>query len=111
MHYVGGGTDFPFDLLRQSVAECRGRQPIRVVISDSDFHSNYHAEQQNAGTFAEAGAASPHLILMLHATGDRDGHYQRAGAKVLTVEQLEDYPAMAAALAAALFGRERHANP
>jgi hypothetical protein len=111
MHYVGGGTAFPFDLLGESVAACRGRQPIRVVITDGDFHHNYNEAAPNAGTFAEAAAVSPHLILMLHATGDIEGRYQRAGAKVITVAEMEDYPAMAAALAAALFGRDRHATP
>ena len=58
--------------------------------------------------FAEAARVSPHLILMLHATGDVAGHYTRAGARVITVQELEDYPTMAVALANALFERERH---
>jgi hypothetical protein len=111
MHYVGGGTEFPFDLLRSSVSECRDLQPIRVVISDGDFHANYAAAPDRADVFAEAVAASPHFVLMLHATGDVDGRYGRAGAKVVTVAELEDYPAMAAALAAALFEGERHVAP
>jgi len=111
MHYVGGGTEFPFDLLRKSVAECRGRQPVRVVISDADFHHNYAAARGNARLLAEAAAASPHFILMLHATGDMKGRYRRAGAKVITVGEMEDYPATAAALAAALFDEGRHAAP
>jgi hypothetical protein len=107
MHYIGGGTAFPFDLLRQSIAECSADQPIRIVITDSDFHHNYEASPANAAAFAEAARVSPHFVLMLHATGDKDGRYRRAGAKLITVEELEDYPAMAAALSAALFERER----
>jgi hypothetical protein len=110
MHYVGGGTEFPFDLLRRSVAECRSAQPIRVVITDADFHSNYGAAPDHAAIFAEAGRASPHLVLLLHATGDPAGHYRRAGARVITVAELEDYPKMAADLAHALFEGERHAH-
>jgi hypothetical protein len=108
MHYVGGGTVFPFDLLRRSVSECRGAQPIRVAITDSDFHTNHDKISGGAAAFAEAAAASPHFVLLLHATGDPTGRYRRAGAKVITVAQLEDYPAMAAALSAALFEGERH---
>jgi hypothetical protein len=103
MHYVGGGTAYPFHLLRQSVSECRAAQPVRVVITDSDFHHNYQAAPGNAGIFAEAARASPHFVLMLHGTGDETGAYGRAGARVLTVKDLKDYPTMAAALAAALF--------
>jgi hypothetical protein len=102
MHYIGGGTAFPFDLLRESVAECRSAQPTRVVITDADFHHNYDRLPDSAA-FAEAARASPHLVLMLHATGDLAGRYARAGARVVTVKELEDYPAMAAALADALF--------
>jgi hypothetical protein len=107
MHYVGGGTDFPFELLGKSVAECRAAQPVRVVITDGDFHHNYQ-RPGHAGTFAEAARASPHLILMLHNTGDQTGSYGRAGARVITVKELEDYPTMAAALATALFEGEGH---
>ena len=108
MHYVGGGTEFPFDLLRKSVDECRAAQPVRVVITDSDFHTNYQALPGNAQAFAEAARASPHFVLMLHATGDAGGAYGRAGARVVTVKEWEDYPGMAAALAAALFEGEGH---
>jgi hypothetical protein len=108
MHYVGGGTEFPFDLLRRSVSECPSAQPIRVVITDGDFHNNYNKAPGAPGAFAEAAGASPHFVLMLHATGDEGGRYGRAGAKVITVEDLEDYPAMAAALAAALFEGGSH---
>jgi hypothetical protein len=111
MHYVGAGTEFPFDLLRQSVQECHGRQPIRVVISDGDFHHNYDAVTANAADLAEAAGVSPHLVLLLHATGDMEGRYGRAGAKVITVGEIEDYPATAAALSAALFEEGRYAAP
>jgi hypothetical protein len=107
MHYVGGGTEFPFDLLRKSLVECGATQPTRVIITDGDFHHNYD-KLPDPGVFAEAGRVSPHLVLMLHATGDLDGRYARAGARVLTVAELEDYPTMAVALASALFEGERH---
>lgn len=107
MHYVGGGTEFPFHLLRRSVTECGPGQPIRVLITDSDFHQNYE-KLPDSGAFAEAARVSPHLILMLHATGDVSGRYAQAGARVITVKELEDYPTMAVALANALFERGCH---
>jgi hypothetical protein len=107
MHYIGGGTEFPFDLLRKSVVECGATQPTRVLITDADFHANYENLPDSAA-FVEAARVSPHLILMLHATNDRSGHYTRAGARVITVKELEDYPTMAVALANALFEGERH---
>jgi hypothetical protein len=110
MHYVGGGTEFPFDLLERSVAECGATQPIRAIISDADFHHNWEARKGHATAFAEAASVSPHLVLLLHATGDRDNRYGRAGARVITVKDLEDYPATAAALAAALFEERCHGS-
>ena len=107
MHYIGGGTEFPFHLLRESVTACGPVQPIRVIISDSDFHRNYDSLPDSA-VFVEAARVSPHLILMLHATGDVACRYTRAGARVITVEELEDYPTMAVALANALFEGEPH---
>ena len=108
MHYVGGGTAFPFDLLDRSVRECRSGQPVRVVITDADFHYNYASNPAHAVIFDEAARVSPHLVLLLHRTDDPDGRYCRAGAKLIRVGELEDYPRMAADLAAALFEVERH---
>src|SRR5438270_800083 len=48
MHYIGGGTAFPFDLLRKSIVECGPAQPIRVVITDADFHNNYETLPDSA---------------------------------------------------------------
>lgn len=104
MHYVGGGTDFPFDVLEQSVVACGTAQPIRAVITDRDFDSNYEARPQNAGIFTAAVRASPHFVLLLHGPDpERSAVYQGLGAQVVAVEQMEDYPAMAAALSQALF--------
>jgi hypothetical protein len=105
MHYIGGGTEFPFDLLRKSVVECRSAQPIRVIITDADFHSNYK-KSPDQGAFVDAARDSPHTILMLHATDDVNGSYGRAGARVITIAEMEDYPTMAVALANALFERK-----
>lgn len=109
MHYVGAGTDFPFGLLRESVSECGTDQPIRVIITDTDFDHNYREHKANAGILTEAVARSPHFVLMLHADdGEWTKPYKAAGARVIPVTKLDDFPAVAAALSDALFEGERH---
>jgi hypothetical protein len=109
MHYVGAGTDFPFDLLEASVKECGRDQPVRVVITDHDFNSNYHSHTENKAVFADAVVRSPQLVLMLHAEpASWMDPYRAAGAHVIPVRELDDYPAMAAALSHALFEEGRH---
>jgi len=104
MHYIGGGTCFPFQVLGESLQECRDKQPIRVIISDSDFDHNYDTTREGPGIFARAAARSPHLVLLLHAPQPEPvKRYQAAGAKVIAVERMDDFPRMAAALSAALF--------
>jgi hypothetical protein len=110
MHYVGGGTEFPFTILQESVQECGMVQPTRVVISDRDFDSNYGQAPYRAAIFAEAARRSVPLILLQHlAVPERVKVYEAAGAKVIPILQMEDYPRMAGALARALFdeGGER----
>lgn len=111
MHYIGGGTAFPFDLLRESLTQCRGMQPVRVAITDRDFDRNYDQSPANAAVIAEAARLSPQLVLLLHAPDpSRSKRYQKIGARVVAVTELEDYPAMAADLSAALFTGERHVD-
>lgn len=111
MQYIGGGTEFPFPVLRQSLAECGADQPVRVVITDHDFNANYQARPDNAGIVAEAVAKSPHCVLMLHAPDPTwTEQYKVTGARVVVVREMGDYPAMAAALARALFDRKRPAG-
>src|SRR6202000_3263206 len=54
MHYVGGGTDFPFEILDDSARERGGAHPIRVVITDRDFDSNVDAVSSNVAVLARA---------------------------------------------------------
>ncbi len=110
MQYIGGGTEFPFPVLRQSLADCATDQPVRVVITDHDFNANYRARPDNAGIVAEAIAKSPHFVLMLHAPDPSwTEQYKATGARVVVVKEMSDYPAMAAALANALFDRKQPA--
>jgi hypothetical protein len=109
MHYVGGGTAFPFAVLRESLEECGARQPIRVVISDTDFDRNYDADPAHARLVAEAARRSPHLVLLQHRpAAPYTARYRAAGASVVAVQEMEDFPRMAADLSRALFAEGRH---
>ncbi|MBS0260889.1 MAG: VWA domain-containing protein, partial [Planctomycetes bacterium] len=104
MHYIGGGTSYPFRLLSRSIADCGTDQPIRVVITDRDFDVNYGFEPENAGIFREAAERSPHFILLLHCPDpERVRHYRSQGAKVVEVPDLSDFPRLTAELTLALF--------
>jgi hypothetical protein len=112
MHYVGGGTDFPFETLRDSVAECGAAQPVRVVISDTDFDRNLDHAPENAAVLALAAERSARLVLLLHgAQPERVQQYQRVGALVVAIDDLEDFPRMAAKLSQALFQERAHEAP
>jgi hypothetical protein len=104
MHYVGGGTDFPFNILDESVRSCAGDQPIRVIITDSDFDSNVDHEPGNSGVLSRAAAASPRFVLLLRApAASRVATYRGLGASVVAVDAMDDFPRMAAELTFALF--------
>jgi hypothetical protein len=104
MHYIGGGTDFPFQLLQKSCDECRRDQPIRVVISDHDFDANFSAHQENHGIFITAAAKSAHWILLLHRPDPAMVKlYQSLGATVVVIADFADFPRMATNLARSLF--------
>jgi hypothetical protein len=104
MHYIGGGTDFPFQLLQRSCEECGRDQPIRVVISDHDFDANFVAHPENRGIFFTACARSPRFILLLHRPEPvQVACYRSLGGTVVVIEDLADFPRMAAGLAFSLF--------
>jgi len=111
MHYVGGGTEFPFEILEASTKECAGDQPIRVVITDCDFDANVDKDPGNAGVLSRAVAASPHFVLLLHAPApERVAQYRSLGASVVPVEAMDDFPRLAADLTLALFPEESHGH-
>lgn len=104
MHYIGSGTEFPFDMLARSVKECGGDQPIRVIISDTDFDHNYKGHKSHSQIFADAARVSPALVLMQHrAQPEPIKRYRADGAQVIEVADMQDFPRMAAQLAFALF--------
>jgi hypothetical protein len=107
MHYIGAGTEFPFELLSQSTEECQKDQPIRVVISDSDFDYNYGERHgDNSVILREAAAASHKLILLLHQYDSKNSYiseYKSFGAAYIPIKEFDDFPKMAVDLTFALF--------
>lgn len=104
MHYVGGGTEFPFDILDESVRVCASDQPIRVIITDADFDQNIDNGPGNAGAVSRAASASPRFVLLLRApAASRVTQYRALGASVVAVEAMDDFPRLAAELTRALF--------
>jgi hypothetical protein len=95
-------------VLAKSVAECRATHPVRVVITDSDFDGNCDARPTNVGILANAIRHSSPLVMLLHAPRpEAVARYRGLGAQVVPVARLEDFPALAAGLARALFDEAR----
>ena len=104
LHYIGQGTEFPFEVLEASVEELAAEQPVRIIITDRDFDWNYDKHPRNAAIFADAAALSPALVLLLHDPDmKRAARYEAAGARVVPVRRLDDFPRLSAELSFALF--------
>jgi hypothetical protein len=104
MRYRGGGTVFPFRVLADSVRAHRASPPSRVVISDSDFHHNVRAQARFVGELEAAARHSrPLVLLLLNPDPKECQRYTKLGARVVPVDDLDDFPAVAAGLTAALF--------
>ena len=110
MNYIGGGTVFPFGELVFSVHECHADPPIRVIISDSDFDANCKGTPNAFTLLSDAAKLSRPLVLLLHRPHKLAAeNYRKAGAQVVIVERLDDFPKLAADLTKSLFGDKRRA--
>ncbi len=104
MHYIGSGTSFPFEILETSVHDCGEDQPIRVVITDRDFDTNLRDNPRHTEVLREAVARSAQFVLLQHRPDpERVRWYRSAGATVVEVHQMDDFPRLATDLALALF--------
>lgn len=109
MHYIGGGTEFPFEILSGSLRECAREQPIRVIISDCDFNRNFEAEPAARQILSQAAELSPHFILLQHMSDSAAGNtYRELGVQVVNVADWQDFPRMARDLAWSLFPEGEH---
>jgi hypothetical protein len=108
LHYAGGGTEFPFEVLEQSVAD--RPDAIRVVISDSDFLWN--AKQgDNASKLARGVARCARFVALLSSPGAQADVKSALGAvlrmsafALVRVESAHGLAKAATALGRALFG-------
>ena len=108
MHYIGGGTKFPFEQLESSVRECGERKPIRVVISDGDFNRNFAGEKSGTRILGEAVRRSDSFLMLLHQVAPASTKpYRDLGAKVIEIADLNDFPKMAAKMAQIFFADEK----
>jgi len=106
-HYIGGGTQFPFEVLHDWARSDPG--VVRVVISDADFLSNLR--QGPRKQFEESVLRSRQLVLLLLGVSPRDvekawkGRLPR-GARVVQVDGVDAFASLAARLGDALFPPE-----
>ena len=113
MTYIGGGTDFPFDVLSASVRECGRRQPIRCVLTDSDFSYNLKARESHGASAREAAAKGTFVALLNGSRGDEEWVKEigATGIVPVPVATMEEFPAAAAALGEKLFGTKAATSP
>lgn len=117
LHYVGGGTTFPLDLLAARYLEQRSEQALRaagvvrrhlVVFSDDGLDSMFGAgQEQHADVAARVRARLDTATLVLLGVSPGTVTAQaaaRAGYDVEVVDALDDVPQVAARLAARLAG-------
>ncbi|MCP3136638.1 vWA domain-containing protein [Pyxidicoccus xibeiensis] len=105
LHYIGGGTDYPFALLKTLSLE--RPEAIRVIISDSDFLANV-SSGNHLEVLLEATRRSRALVAFLALPDDTQARKVLAPLlaerrfRLVVVTWLSDFGPAAAALARAL---------
>lgn len=107
LRYAGGGTDYPFDVLKASARD-RG-DVVRVIISDSDFLSN--VQHGPGGMDALRFAVDKSRLVVAFLAIDGKWALEALGPllglpkfRLVEVKSLDDFGRAAASLADALFG-------
>jgi len=108
--YAGGGTRFPFATLARLARE--RADVIRVIISDGDFLANLQEKGAREHLYTGVSAARRFVVMLAlnpswkpqvdQAIGERAGRLPQL--RVVYVPALDQFAAMAADLARALFG-------
>jgi hypothetical protein len=107
LHYVGGGTDYPFKLLRKWSEELA--DVVRVIISDSDFLFNLGGPR--AMEQLQFAADRSRLLVAFLAADEAQCRKALAPVakqprfRLTIVRSLADFGRAASALSDALFGR------
>jgi hypothetical protein len=107
LHYAGGGTDYPFGVLK---ASARDRDDVvRVIISDSDFLANVQGPgAMDALRFAVDKSKLVVAFLAIDPKWAEKGLAPVLGSpkfRLVPVASMNDFARAAASLAEALFGR------
>lgn len=106
LEFIGGGTDFPWDLLASSVKKYRRLARVRrVVISDSDFIHNFAnpTPALNAAAIVREAADAGGFTGLLNLSAGLEKPLVDAGMDVVIVRDWKDVGQAARALADALF--------
>jgi hypothetical protein len=108
LHYAGGGTQYPFELLKASARE--RSDVVRVIVSDSDFLYNLGTE--GAMDALRFGTDRSRLLVAFLALSDPGGARQALAPalasprfRLVPVTSFNDFGRVAADLADALFGK------
>jgi hypothetical protein len=102
LQYSGGGTSYPWKILRQLSDE--RDDVVRVVISDLDFIAN--VKERGAKAILERGVLrARRFVALLHTVQVPDELKEVAGLHTVCVADLSQFGKMASDLARALFGR------
>ena len=109
LHYVGGGTDYPFAVLKQLAGE--RDDVIRVVISDSDFLSNVKGKGAHDALLLGVERSLRFIVLLALPWGSEVGASNELEVELLcpefrlaVVKSYGDLVPVAAQLSQALFG-------
>ena len=106
LQYAGGGTDYPFDVLKASARD--RADVVRVIISDSDFLANVQGQgAMDALRFAVDKSRLVVAFLAIDVEWARKTLAPVLGAprfRLVPVGSLNDFARAAAGLADALFG-------
>ncbi|HSB60744.1 MAG TPA: M48 family metalloprotease [Vicinamibacteria bacterium] len=106
LSYAGGGTDYPFDLLKKFAEE--RADALRVIVSDSDFLWN--VQQEGAMEKLCFGADRSRLLVAFLAAPEKQAREVLAPAlrqdrfRLVLVRGLDQFARAAAGLADALLG-------
>lgn len=103
--YIGGGTDYPFPVLKKSCEE--RRDAIRIVISDSDFFYNLSGKEK---ALVDGVEKSHLLVAFLAVHREWCESYLECVMnmdkfRLVTVDSLDDYAGAASRLAEAILSR------
>jgi len=108
LHYAGGGTEYPFEVLKASARE--RSDVVRVIVSDSDFLYNVLAE--GAMEALRFGADKSRLLVGFLALSDPDRARKTLAPalasprfRLVPVTSLNNFGRAAADLSDALFGK------